>query len=565
MGKLRCPICKSRQWRKEPSSGMLVCNEGHILQGYRNETIEQTEMSQHIMHKRTLKSVRKIAKEAKGNKAIYHNEDQARFLYLQSLQLLLRLQIAALSRLWKLPPEFEGICRDIWGIYMSSLPKRSIENIEDKRPTTLRDDAASESSLSDQEHSSESDSEESDESPDNGPGGDIAELLEGVSDSDSDTQEGESEASRRPQFTPINVKVKRSHTDHIGPSYTIAALVVACFVLRIPTVYMDFVELVKDYSLPYLDPIQRGLLPESMIRRMGRELQMSLTARRPPRTLQLHRIASRIAFTFHQKYHVSIPESNAPHIISKALLTLHAPAIFYKMTKALIKILQIPLTLHPSLSSSPIDYMGQTIAFQQSDNIPFELAVASVVSLLYKLIYGLDGTIRDGGNTTESILQLPIKGEILEAIQEDNQSWSHSSDRTVLDLSAVEVDEYLDFCTEALLGKKEGDSFIQNTFPLPLVKKDGINHWNRPGTHSGPIHEVETTPSDDPPQVLHRGQSYKIYCTEDRLGTLPSEYELVLSRAAHWCGVDVDDVALIVERYERRLVRGLQRKPKGAS
>jgi hypothetical protein len=64
------------------------------------------------------------------------------------------------------------------------------------------------------------------------------------------------------------------------------------------------------------------------------------------------------------------------------------------MTKILIKTLQIPLTLNPSLSSPALDHTGQTIAYQQSDNIPFELATVSVISLLYKLVYGLDGTIR---------------------------------------------------------------------------------------------------------------------------------------------------------------------------
>ena len=27
----RCPVCKSRQWRKEPSSGVITCSEGHVL------------------------------------------------------------------------------------------------------------------------------------------------------------------------------------------------------------------------------------------------------------------------------------------------------------------------------------------------------------------------------------------------------------------------------------------------------------------------------------------------------------------------------------------------------
>lgn len=28
----RCPICGSKQWHKEPSSGLITCSEGHVLQ-----------------------------------------------------------------------------------------------------------------------------------------------------------------------------------------------------------------------------------------------------------------------------------------------------------------------------------------------------------------------------------------------------------------------------------------------------------------------------------------------------------------------------------------------------
>lgn len=28
----RCPTCGSKQWHKEPSSGLIACSEGHVLQ-----------------------------------------------------------------------------------------------------------------------------------------------------------------------------------------------------------------------------------------------------------------------------------------------------------------------------------------------------------------------------------------------------------------------------------------------------------------------------------------------------------------------------------------------------
>ena len=33
----KCPVCGSRQWHKEPSSGLVTCSEGHVLQVCRRD------------------------------------------------------------------------------------------------------------------------------------------------------------------------------------------------------------------------------------------------------------------------------------------------------------------------------------------------------------------------------------------------------------------------------------------------------------------------------------------------------------------------------------------------
>jgi hypothetical protein len=73
----------------------------------------------------------------KGLGSVYHGT-RARFLYFQSLQLLLRLQIAALQKMWELPPEFEAICKDVWALHLSMLdtqvPAEPLSDSEDKVP-----------------------------------------------------------------------------------------------------------------------------------------------------------------------------------------------------------------------------------------------------------------------------------------------------------------------------------------------------------------------------------------------------------------------------------------------
>jgi len=80
----RCPVCRSKQWHKEPSSGLIACSEGHILQvsslrlphkagltpctqNYRNEAAEADDLGPHALRRRALKSGRK--KKEKESKA----------------------------------------------------------------------------------------------------------------------------------------------------------------------------------------------------------------------------------------------------------------------------------------------------------------------------------------------------------------------------------------------------------------------------------------------------------------------------------------------------------------
>lgn len=51
------------------------------------------------------------------------------------------------------------------------------------------------------------------------------------------------------------------------------------------------------------------------------------------------------------------------------------------------------------------------------------------------------------------------------------------------------------------------------------------------------------------------GQPYTIFNARDVLGTLPEEYELIVSRAALWAGVPEQYLFSVIERFERRVVR----------
>lgn len=54
---------------------------------------------------------------------------------------------------------------------------------------------------------------------------------------------------------------------------------------------------------------------------------------------------------------------------------------------------------------------------------------------------------------------------------------------------------------------------------------------------------------------LRPGQSYRIYNTQDILGTLPEQHDVIVQRVAKWAGVEGDYVCGVVEKFERRLAR----------
>ena len=65
--------------------------------------------------------------------------------------------------------------------------------------------------------------------------------------------------------------------------------------------------------------------------------------------------------------------------------------------------------------------------------------------------------------------------------------------------------------------------------------------------------------------VIHGGEEYAIYSSQDILGEVGKTYGHLLDAVAAWCGVTKDDVLRVTEAFERRLVRKLERGREGAT
>jgi len=109
------------------------------------------------------------------------------------------------------------------------------------------------------------------------------------------------------------------------------------------------------------------------------------------------------------------------------------------------------------------------------------------------------------------------------------------------------MDAYLQFCKRALV-EENSDKTLAEFFPL-------ADNTAYPTT-AAPQKKTRILPLAGP--RIPAGQ-VRIYHTLDVLGAVPAQFAAVLEAGSRFCGVAIDEVASIVERYERRLVRRAER------
>ncbi|CDO75565.1 hypothetical protein BN946_scf184858.g5 [Trametes cinnabarina] len=591
----RCPVCGSKQWHKEATSGLITCSEGHVLQNYRNETREVSELGPHAVRKRTLKSGRrKKERQSKADPRLYHGE-RARFHYFQCLQVILRMQVSTLVRLWELPPEFEIICRDIWALNLSLLPNppspepllheqdtvgdakqrtkgestsgRSpspdeVGENDDRTDREDRDQDPAQSSSSSSSSDSESESNFGSDGPDKDS--ELEELMRENSETPS-SEEDELESTPRPK-APARKRKHRTFGQYDAPASTVSCLVLACWTLRLPIMYMDFVKLIESYDLPYLDPLR--LLPGNMTRHLRKHTVQALSPHYPPSPLHLHRLASRLARLMYAKYDIYTPEMNAAPILWKAVRNLQGTPTLYILTKRIARVISIPLTLHRSLAPALAREKKRDPAFHKQDSVVPEVALIAVVIVIMKLVYGLDGLPRHPREKDDPACALPMPSELIRAIraaEEANEAtrppYSTDNHISALDMDEKLLDEYLTFCEKALLPREDRlptGNVTTNYFPLSEERRLSpvLLAHDKDEPSAEPV--MSAVPFDDRPDGLKPGQDYHIYNAQDILGTVPKDLELVVACAAQWSGVDRDYVLGVVERFERRVLRWLE-------
>ncbi|KAG2348989.1 hypothetical protein BDR05DRAFT_902854 [Suillus weaverae] len=561
----KCPVCGSKQWHKDSSSGLVACSEGHVIQNFRNESGETQDLGNYTMRKRILKSGRKKGRMSRADPKLYHGE-RARFHYYQCLQLVLRKQIAALIALWDLPPEFETVCRDIWALHLTLLPrpppaepyhhmreqkvndsdagdtKPSLDNPEESRSDDDGDDHQSSSSSSEEEDS------------------ELAELLRENSEfSSSDEEKAKDHASQKQGV--------QSSYQFVGtydrPVNCIAVLVVACWTMRLPVMYKDFIDVIESYELPYLDFLR--LLPSDMTCHLTKHAVRALSPHFPPSTLYIHRLASRLAKLMYANYGVFTPELNASPVLWRVVQQcLGSTPTLYRLAKRLGHILSLPLTLHHSLSPTLHRIAPGDPEIHIYDNVPPELALVATAIVVLKLVYGLDGKLRLPRDVEDPASALPDVHGYLSAFRRMGEADTRHNEKrfssrvpmSTGDMDLATTDEFLDFCERVLVKSQRGESdqqILDNYFPLST--ENGGARLEVIAPHSIVERLSATMINISETNVLQPGESYTIYHSRDVLGNLPEEQALIITRSAKWVGVSDDYLCGVVERFERRLRR----------
>jgi len=150
--------------------------------------------------------------------------------------------------------------------------------------------------------------------------------------------------------------------------------------------------------------------------------------------------------------------------------------------------------------------------------------------------------------------------------------------RTVLEYNDDDLDAYLDMCQTGLLvepdEKRESNKLRRGASPRAetvlcelntRADRDLLDRYfpldqlaepwrERPLTSTAsPTSKQLTAIQPDSSSKLLPGERLQNYDGDDTCGVLPSDYETVLKAVERWSGWSVDEVASLVEKFERRL------------
>ncbi|KAK8869704.1 hypothetical protein IAR55_000272 [Kwoniella newhampshirensis] len=594
----KCQVCGSRKWRKDGVTGNAVCEEGHVLQDFRSENHVVDGIPTHALTKRRLvKGPRqnKRKEEGRANPEFYHR-DEAEYLRLQGLQILLRLQAQALSKLWALPDAFEMVIRDLWAyqLAMSSLPSppdsssasteilspdaKTMPEVLGKASDVGMGHQSDEGSSADEEGFEDEDGQDEKSDSELDP-----EVLEKLTESDKEEQNF-MENSPNGQRRDTSWKRRR----RLRVSDTVSTLVIGLWVLRIPVMYVDMENLINEVKIPYIDFAHTTYLSDEMKKHMNRDVTAALSPLRSPAPLTMHRTCKLFARALRRRYGIAVPEVNVHPIAWRVLSVLGGTPTTYTQTLRLLALLDVNLSLlereiatfsrrvrskttmndqgSDSESDQPLKERKETYerTRQYQDIPPPEVAVVTAWVIIMKMAYGLDGLSRNALLQSDPLIDMPESTAWVTELRSRVNNGLLKAGRTTLDkqdfvsMDEEDIDIYLTKCEAVLLDHRPE---IPDAVPFPLPPSVGIppplippNTWHSYHTNvktvqHSPLRQDKTNKT----LPLMPGEKILSYDSTDLTGELDDSVEVVLRAASEVVGCDMRELMSIVEVFERKL------------
>lgn len=397
----RCAQCGTRRFRRDADTGQLICREGHVLQGYREEEAQddgefvQTQSQRRYVRAdpNSLSARRRRQKKTLEARQVWGATDagkaRAAFQCYECLQLILRLQLKALRLEWPdLPPEIEAIARDLWTMFVSMNtklhPAPHTENLEfvKEQLQTARDESEARSERRSRSRSrARMEQEEIDRlrRQDSAPGGDEDEEMaesqrqrkidrdvrraQGIASSDeegnaSDDEDGDdarraegssAQASSASIPALTHERMRKACSDPMNA--LICIIYLSLISARVPILWGDLHRLLASNRIPYLGATK--IIPEMMVAKLPENELRKLEMDSVPSIVSLQERTSRLADDLTARFPsagIPFPELNAAPILWRLVQDMGLPPTLYDPARALLTYLGIPLAVVPDAS-----------------------------------------------------------------------------------------------------------------------------------------------------------------------------------------------------------------------
>ncbi|SGY19347.1 BQ5605_C014g07625 [Microbotryum silenes-dioicae] len=379
----RCPVCRSRKWHRDQLSGSqvtIVCEEGHLLQGYVNESNEANGPSQHVATRQRVHKARRKSTRPPPN-AHYHGQ-RSTFLVWQALQLVLRRQLSVLIDELGWPVQLEPVARDLWAVLLASSgvpdapgdwakgdepastftgpvkgmghPRGPRKGTQRKGKSNDEDKATSEDENGDDDERTQKGSDEEEKRRQSSES-DSASLIDDddYDDDDDDfgfgAEEDRSAKNSRPRAPLPQAGPKSTRTGHYiyadprkrpKPELLLLIIYLSAVTIKFPIFLKDLFDLAENHRILYINAHRH--LPPAMQNHLEREARRLLDPRNVPSiaTKGIHVLLSHLVNLYRSEWGITFPKPLTPLLTWRLCKSLALTPEHYESVLRLLDLLQ---------------------------------------------------------------------------------------------------------------------------------------------------------------------------------------------------------------------------------